>query len=94
MKRILFASLLMLSLSFLALGQTPDTKMESKTRDEAAIRKLMEDLAVAWNKHDGVSFAMLFAAMKARVPNAIRVPTFVFNLAKFGVTERYFQARH
>ena len=61
MKRILFISFLMLSLSFLAMGQTPDTKTESTTQDEAAIRKLMEDLAVAWNKHDGVSFAMLFA---------------------------------
>jgi uncharacterized protein (TIGR02246 family) len=61
MKRIVFIILLMLSLSFLALGQTSDTKKEGKTQDEAAIRKLMEDLAVAWNKHDGVSFAMLFA---------------------------------
>ena len=49
-----------LRVSLLALGQTPDTKIEGKTQDEVAIRKLMEDLAGAWNKHDGVSFAMLF----------------------------------
>jgi uncharacterized protein (TIGR02246 family) len=30
-------------------------------QDEAAIRKLMEDLAVAWNKHDVVSYSMVFA---------------------------------
>jgi hypothetical protein len=60
MRRILFTFLLTLSVSFLALGQTPDTKIKGKTQDEDAIRKLMEDLAGAWNKHDGVSFAMLF----------------------------------
>jgi uncharacterized protein (TIGR02246 family) len=60
MRRILLTTLLMLSVSFLALGQTPDAKTEGKTQDEVAIRKLMEDLAGAWNKHDGVSFAMLF----------------------------------
>jgi uncharacterized protein (TIGR02246 family) len=44
-----------------ALGQTPDTRIEGKTQDEAAIKKLMKDLEAAWNKHDGVSFAALFA---------------------------------
>ena len=42
-------------------AQTPGTKIEGKTQDEAAIRKLMEDLAVAWNKHDVVSYSMVFA---------------------------------
>ena len=61
MKRFLVIALLSACVSFSALGQTPDTRLDGKTQDEAAIKKLMEDLAVAWNKHDGVSFAMLFA---------------------------------
>jgi hypothetical protein len=61
MRRILFIAVLMVSVSFLALGQTPDTKIEGKTQDEAEIRKLMEDLTVAWNKHDVAFFSMVFA---------------------------------
>jgi uncharacterized protein (TIGR02246 family) len=61
MKRFLVIALLSACVSFSASGQTPDTRLDGKTQDEAAIKKLMEDLAVAWNKHDGVSFAMLFA---------------------------------
>ena len=61
MRRILLLALLTVSVSFPVLGQTPDSKTEGKTQDEAAVRKLMEDLAVAWNKHDGISFSMLFA---------------------------------
>jgi hypothetical protein len=47
MKRLLVIALLTVTASFPALGQTPDTKFESRTQDEAAIRKLMEDLTVA-----------------------------------------------
>ncbi|HEY6338559.1 MAG TPA: SgcJ/EcaC family oxidoreductase [Candidatus Sulfotelmatobacter sp.] len=63
MNRLLVVALLTVISSFPILGQSPDTKIEkeSKTQDEAAIRKLMEDLAAAWNTHDGVSFSILFA---------------------------------
>ena len=61
MKRFLMIALLTVSASFPALNQTPDTKIEGKAQDEASIRRLMEDLAVAWNKHDVDSFSMVFA---------------------------------
>jgi uncharacterized protein (TIGR02246 family) len=60
MKPFLIIALLTLSGSFSAVGQTPDTKPEDKTQDEAAINKLMKDVEVAWNSHDGVSWSMLF----------------------------------
>jgi uncharacterized protein (TIGR02246 family) len=60
MRHILFLSILALCASFPALAQTANTQTEGKTPDEAAIKKLMEDLAAAWNTHDGVSFSMLF----------------------------------
>jgi uncharacterized protein (TIGR02246 family) len=61
MGRILFVALLLLSAFSSALSQTPGTRIEAKTQDEAAIRQLMKDVVVAWNMHDGVSYAMLFA---------------------------------
>jgi uncharacterized protein (TIGR02246 family) len=61
MKRFLLVTLLTVTASCLAFGQTLDTKIEGKTPDEAAIRKLMKDLEVAWNSHDGHSFSDLFA---------------------------------
>lgn len=61
MKRLLVMALLIVSASFPTRGQTPDTKIEGKMWDEAAIRKLMEGLAVAWNKHDVECFSMVFA---------------------------------
>jgi uncharacterized protein (TIGR02246 family) len=61
MRCILFITVLVVSVSFLALGQTPDSTIEGKPQDQAAIRKLMEDLTVAWNKHDVASFSMVFA---------------------------------
>jgi uncharacterized protein (TIGR02246 family) len=61
MKRFLVAALLTLWAAFPVLCQTPDSKTEGKAQDEAAIRKLMKDLEVAWNSHDGVPFSALFA---------------------------------
>jgi uncharacterized protein (TIGR02246 family) len=60
MKQFLIIALLTVIGSFSAMGQTPDTKLEGKTQDEAAINKLMKDVEVAWNSHDGVSWSMLF----------------------------------
>jgi len=61
MRRFLVSVLLTISASFPVLGQTPDNKTEGKTQDQASIRKLMKDLEVAWNTHDGHSFSDLFA---------------------------------
>jgi uncharacterized protein (TIGR02246 family) len=61
MKRFLLAALLTLSASFLAMAQTPNTKSDGKTKDEAAIRELMGNVAEVWNKHDVTAFSMLFA---------------------------------
>lgn len=60
MKRFLFIGLLAVSAVFPALGQTPAASASSKSSDEIAIRKLMEDVAVAWNQHDVVAFSRLF----------------------------------
>jgi len=61
MKPFLVIALLSVCASLPVLGQTPETKIEARTQDEVAIRKLMEDLTVAWNKHDVDSFSMVFA---------------------------------
>jgi uncharacterized protein (TIGR02246 family) len=61
MERFPAIAFLVLCVSFPVLGQTPDSTVEGKTQDESAIRQLMEDLTVAWNKHDVVSFSMVFA---------------------------------
>jgi uncharacterized protein (TIGR02246 family) len=61
MNRFLLVAVLALSASLSCVGQTPDTKIESRAQDEVAIKKLMENVAAAWNTHDGVSFSMLFA---------------------------------
>ncbi|HKV80243.1 MAG TPA: SgcJ/EcaC family oxidoreductase [Candidatus Sulfotelmatobacter sp.] len=61
MNRFLVIALLSAYVSFSALGQSPATRIEDKAQDEAAIRKLMDDLTLAWNKHDVVSFSMVFA---------------------------------
>ena len=60
MNRFLVIAILLVIASLPALGQTPDTKPENKIEDEAAINKLMKDVEVAWNTHDGVAWSMLF----------------------------------
>ena len=61
MKPVLVIALLTITAFFPALGQAPDTKDEARSQDEVAIKKLMENVVVAWNTHDGVSFSVLFA---------------------------------
>jgi hypothetical protein len=60
MERFPAIAFLVLCVSFPVLGQTPDRTVEGKTQGESAIRQLMEDLTVAWNKHEVVSFSMVF----------------------------------
>ena len=61
MKQLLLVALFVLSAPFLTLGQTPNANGDGAARDDAAIRKLMEDVAEVWNKHDVAAFSMLFA---------------------------------
>jgi uncharacterized protein (TIGR02246 family) len=61
MKQLLFVALFVLSTPFLTLGQTANANGDGTARDDAAIRKVMKDVAEVWNKHDVVAFSMLFA---------------------------------
>ncbi len=59
MQWFLLISFLTVSAPVLTLGQTP--RIQGNPQDEAAIRKLMDDVGETWNRHDVVAYSRLFA---------------------------------